>query len=79
MAPMSKLHNGDYVGFHALKPGRIHVLCPRCGRKFSNVPRAEYDPPTAVLAHIWCERCSAGCKEDLAGYLDKNGKRVYNE
>jgi hypothetical protein len=67
----------EYVGYRKHIPGRIHLYCPGCGYKVSNVPRAEYDPPTAVLAHLPCERCSAGCKVDGPSlYLDARGKRV---
>lgn len=66
-----------YIGFRPLRPGRIHIYCPGCGRKMSNIERTPYDPPTAVLAHVPCERCSAGCKvEGATDYLDANGESV---
>lgn len=67
----------SYVGFNKLRPGRIHIFCPRCGRKQSNMPRdEETDPKTAVLAHVFCERCSAGCKDVPVYYFNAKGKRV---
>lgn len=67
----------EYVGYAKLRPGRIHLLCPVCGRKMSNVERDQYDPPSAVLAHVHCERCSQGCKiEGAAGWLDARGRWV---
>jgi hypothetical protein len=68
----------EYVGFKPHKPGRIHLYCPGCGRKLSNMRRFEGDPERAVLAHIPCERCSVGCKiEGPSAYLDANGKTIY--
>jgi hypothetical protein len=73
-SPRGKL---EYVGFRPHRPGRIHLFCPSCGRKVSNMPRFEHDPPTAMLAHIPCERCSVGCKIDGPSlYLDAEGRRV---
>jgi len=67
-----------YVGFRPLRPGRIHVFCPDCGCKLSNLRRVDYDPPTAVLVHIPCERCSQGCKVDGPDkYLDAYGEEVW--
>ena len=64
-----------YVGFKKHRLGYIHLFCPQCGRKMSNVPRWEHDPPQAVLAHIPCEECSQGCKvEGASAYLDANGR-----
>jgi hypothetical protein len=40
----------DYVGFSRLRPGRIHLLCPSCGRKQSNVPRSV--DPEPVLGQV---------------------------
>lgn len=67
----------DYIGFKPHKPGRIHLYCPPCGRKLSNMPRDTHDPPTAVLAHVLCEKCSRGMKGDDVGFLDAKGKFVY--
>jgi hypothetical protein len=68
-----------YAGFAKLRPGRIHVFCPACKRKMSNMPRTEAfnglvpDPPNAVLVHIWCD-CTQGGKEDFGGFLDAYGR-----
>lgn len=66
----------DYVGFAKLRPGRIHLFCPGCKRKMSNIPRLDHDPKRAVLAHVYCERCSQGCKDDFGGYFDALGREV---
>lgn len=67
----------SYVGFNKLRRGRIHIFCPACGRKQSNMPRDEAnDPKTAVLVHVFCERCSQGCKDVLMYYYTARGKRV---
>jgi hypothetical protein len=77
MTPTEEDLTLEYAGFHRHRPGRIHLYCTGCGLKRSNVQRAEYDPPQAVLAHLPCERCSDGCKVDGPSlYLDANGKRV---
>jgi hypothetical protein len=62
-------------GFAKLKAGCIHLECPACGRKMSNVPRCDWDPPDAVLAVLLCDKskCSAGCKDSGADYYDANG------
>ena len=67
----------SYVGFAKLRPGRIHLFCPRCHRKLSNMPRDEHDPKTAVLAHVFCERCGNGGKDEgYAVFFNARGKRV---
>ena len=67
----------EYIGFHKHKPGRIHLFCPTCKRKMSNVEKTEYDPERAVLAHLPCEKCSSGGKVDgVSFYLDSRGKEV---
>lgn len=48
------------TGFRSLRPGRIHVRCPRCGVKRSNTPRGEDDPPTAALCEVECPKCGMG-------------------
>lgn len=73
-----------YVGFSKLRLGRIHVYCPGCGRKQSNAPREQADPerfipgdpPEAVLVHVYCDRCSQGCKDAPVTFLDAFGKRI---
>ena len=58
------------TGFRPLKAGRIHLRCPKCGRKQSNMPRMPYDPPRAVLVEIFCNQCGAGGKTDFSGYYN---------
>lgn len=76
--PKKKRGVTAWAGFAPLQKGRLHLLCPNCGRKMSNTQRGEHDPPTAEIAHVWCERCSAGCKEDFAVFLDAHGREVSN-
>jgi hypothetical protein len=68
----------EFIGYRPLRAGRIHLWCPECHRKMSNVPRTDVDPPRAALAHVLCPRCAdtLGVKDDSASYLDRNGKRV---
>ena len=66
----------DWVGFRRLRPGRIHVYCPHCGRKFSNAKRGEYDPPRATLVHTWCYRCGNGGKESPETFFDADGQEI---
>ena len=70
---------GRVRGFKKPKLGCIHLRCPRCGRKQSNVGRhPEYDHPTAFLLEIPCENCSMGCKIDGGHYYDRRGRRLSN-
>ena len=64
----------EYASFHKLRPGRIHLYCPKCGRKASNLQRAEH---AAVLAHVWCERCINGGFDSSPVYLDARGHFLY--
>lgn len=66
----------DYVGFTKLRTGRIHLWCPGCGRKLSNMPRDKDDPPQAVLLHVYCERCSQGCKDTPVAFFSARGRRI---
>jgi ribosomal protein L37E len=70
---MSRL---EWAGFQRLRVGRIHVYCPRCGRKFSNAERGEYDPPRATLVHTWCYRCGVGGKDSPETFFDDDGKEI---
>ena len=65
-----------YAGFAEHRPGKIHLWCPECKRKLSNMPRAEVDPPRAVLAQVLCPHCAdrVGAKDDSARYLTARGK-----
>lgn len=64
----------EYVGFAKLRPGRIHLLCPACGRKQSNGLRDKMDPPRATLASFLCDRCDSGTKDCDATYRDARGR-----
>jgi|GEM_PF-5404939 len=65
-------------GFRKLMPGHIHLRCPHCGRKQSNMRRGKYDPPKAMLAETLCERCcvSLGALEPGVEYYDAKGNSV---
>ncbi len=63
----------DWVGLAPLRKDRIHLYCPGCGRKQSNMNRTEFDPPTAEIAHVYCEKCSVGAKDSPVFYLDAQG------
>jgi hypothetical protein len=55
------------------------LYCPGCGRKTSNARRVEdipRDPPSAVLAHVWCERCSDGAKSTSERFMDSYGREL---
>jgi hypothetical protein len=69
----------EWVGFQKWRPGRIHIYCPRCRRRLSNAERTKHDPPNAALVHVWCEKCSAGCKTDLGNYFDCDGNVIREE
>lgn len=53
----------------------ISVKCPRCQRRVDATPRADYDPPHAVLLVIPCE-CTQGCKIDGGDYYDAAGNLI---
>lgn len=65
-------------GYKPLKRGRIHLLCPQCGWKLSNMPRGDHDPPNSVLLVIPCDknRCSGGCKIEGGDYFDEHGNEI---
>lgn len=65
-------------GFSKLRSGRIHLRCPLCGRKMSNARRSEYDPPSAVLAEVACDKHS-GLKDPPTNYFDKEGVEVEDD
>lgn len=62
-------------GFKKLMPGRIHLRCPLCGRKQSNMWRAEHDPVRAVLAEIPCEKHPEVNQPDT-DYYDGKGEWI---
>lgn len=65
-----------WAGYQTLRADRIHVYCKKCGRRYSNAPRNDYDPPRAELVQTWCDRCSSGCKDVPEYYLDGEGKAI---
>ncbi len=79
MAELDKMRACQWAGFAPLRKGRIHIFCPKCHRRFSNAERTDLDPPTAELVHVWCERCSQGCKTDLGSYFDSCGRVIRDE
>jgi hypothetical protein len=66
-----------WAGYKPLRHGRIHVWCPKCHRRLSNMPRQEHDPPSAELVQTWCDGCSSGCKDTPEYYFDGEGRTVY--
>lgn len=66
-------------GFRKLKPGCIHMRCPRCGRKQSNgVRHPEFDHPTAFLCEDECEKCGQG-NFPVPVYFDKRGRQLSSD
>ena len=68
----------NYVGYPKLQPGKIHLICPRCGRKQSNAVRGPYDPPKAVMCSTLCERCGHGGKGGDEAFRDAAGRELCN-
>jgi hypothetical protein len=67
----------EYVGFHRHREGFVHIYCPKCHLKRSNIPRAKSDPPTAVLVAVFCERCGDGGWVEGPSYiLDARGREL---
>jgi hypothetical protein len=60
-------------GFAPLKDGCIHLLCPKCGRKQSNMRREDNDPPGAFVAKIECDKHEGSTNVD---YFDAFGKWI---
>ena len=64
-------------GFKPARPGRIHMRCPTCGRKQSNMLRhPEHDHPTAYMVEIECDNCGQGNKGDCPTYYTRNGREI---
>lgn len=63
-------------GFKPLRPGCIHIRCPKCGRKLSNEPRMPEDHPEAALAEFHCPRCGVGGKSDEVSYYRADGTDI---
>ena len=68
----------NWAGFHPLRPGKIHVYCPFCHLKRSNMNRADYDPPSAEILQTPCEECCVrlGAKDPGVEYLNGRGGHV---
>lgn len=66
-------------GFNKLYEGKIHMRCPSCGRKQSNMNRENDDPANAFLVEIYCDNCCQGCKDNSSTYFDKNGEIILEE
>lgn len=71
------LHELRTTGFNKLRPGRIHLRCPRCGRKQSNVERGEHDPESTFLIEVLCDKCGVGYKDECAYHFDAAGNQVH--
>lgn len=65
-------------GFRKQMPGAIHIRCPKCGRKLSNVKREPGDPPSAWLIEVPCDKpgCSMGMEPECP-YFDAQGNQVF--
>jgi len=63
-------------GFKPLHAGKVHLFCRGCGRKQSNMERAEYDPSAAAIVDILCPKCSVGTKDPEVFYYDLQGKDI---
>ena len=73
------IHELRTTGFRKLKSGRIHLRCPDCGLKRSNMPQMEWDPPSAFLVETICDgECSNGCKDAQFRYFDASGEEYTN-
>jgi predicted RNA-binding Zn-ribbon protein involved in translation (DUF1610 family) len=66
-------------GYRPLKADRIHLRCPKCGRKQSNMLRIPSDPLAAVLAEILCPKCGSGGKDADTSYYDSQGRELNPE
>lgn len=73
--PHTSLHELRTAGFHPLRPGRIHLRCPHCGRKQSNSRRGEHDHPAATLVQVACGACAMG-GFPTPDYFDAHGNPV---
>lgn len=68
--------NTVLAGFKPHRVGRVHLLCPGCGRKQSNMPSHESDPPGTVLVRVFCPRCSEGGKCSDQDYVNIKGETL---
>lgn len=66
----------EWVGYRKLRPGRVHLWCPRCKRKTSNAHKMREDPPRVELIQTFCPRCASGGKDAPEWYLDADGKEI---
>ena len=69
-----KTMHPNLEGFRPLRFGKIHLRCPKCGRKQANQGRQAGDPPKAVLMELLCPECVNG-NFDMSTYRDGD----YNE
>ena len=63
-------------GFGRLMEGRIHLRCPKCGRKMRNIRREKNDHPKAVLVEILCPECVGGDFGEEVFFYDGNGDEI---
>lgn len=54
---------------------RIRLECPTCHKTMLDAERQDHDPPNAVLAMIYCEKCVQGGYDDTS-YYDADGKEI---
>lgn len=75
---MSALVTIPTIGrFQPLKSGHIHIRCRRCKKTRSNVARAEWDHPDAVVAVFnYCDRCDEGGEFEDVVYHDAQGQEI---
>lgn len=62
-----------------VRPDRIHLVCPGCGRRLGNSPRRKYDPPHAAVFAVYCgrdQRCGKGGWIDGGRYYDASGYEI---
>lgn len=63
------------IAWPKLREGRIHMRCPSCGRKQSNMPRHN-DPAEAVTLVTDCPKCADIGSDANLRYLDANGNEL---
>ena len=75
MSPKSLLELRT-TGFKSPRAEKIHLRCPGCGRKQSNIPRGVHDPAEARLVEINCAECASGDKGQAPAFFDAAGDEV---
>ena len=73
------LHELRTSGFHKLRPGKIHIRCDVCGRKYSNAETSEFDVEGAFLAEFACDKCGQGNKGGPLRYFDAQGMELFDD